>query len=109
MSWTRVAALADFGGRQVMGVACGGTRLALYHLADGVFATSDRCPHAGAPLSRGCVVERFIECPVHFSLFDIRTGAADGGTTTTKLRTVPVKVAQDEIYVDLTGFEETTS
>ena len=65
--------------RDVIGVECEGRRVALYRLDDGVFATSDVCPHQGASLAQGCVVQGFVECPLHFALFDIRTGEADGG------------------------------
>ena len=108
-SWTWAARLVDLSGREVMGVECGGHRLALYRLTDGIYATSDTCPHQGASLSAGCVVHGYIECPLHFALFDIRTGAADGGVTTRSVRTWPTKVEQDAIYVDLSGFEETAS
>ena len=105
-SWVRVAALAAFDGHDVLGVVCEGRRLALYRLADGIFASTDTCPHHGAPLSHGCVVNGLIECPVHYALFDIRTGAPDGAVTTNRLRTLPAKVEQDDIYVDLSGLEE---
>lgn len=105
--WTFATTLAELGDRDVMGVECGGRRVAIYRLRDGLYATSDTCPHAGASLSQGCVVEDYIECPLHFALFDIRTGAADGGMTTSSVRTVPVKVTEEGVYVDLSGFEET--
>ena len=107
MPWTLAARRGDFGDRNVMGVACGAGRLALYQLPDGIFATSDICPHLGAPLSHGCVVEGFVECPYHFALFDIRTGAPDGAITTRSVRTFATKVEHDDIYVDLPDAEET--
>ncbi len=106
-SWVRAAALSAFNGNDVLGVVCEGRRLALYRLADGVFASTDSCPHHGARLSEGCVVNGLIECPVHFALFDIRTGAPDGAVTMNRLRTLPAKVEQDDVYVDLSGLEET--
>jgi nitrite reductase/ring-hydroxylating ferredoxin subunit len=105
--WTFATTLAALGDRDVMAVECGGRRVAIYRLHDGLYATSDTCPHAGASLSQGCVVEGYIECPLHFALFDIRTGAADGGMTTRSVRTLPVKVTEEGVYVDLSGFEET--
>jgi nitrite reductase/ring-hydroxylating ferredoxin subunit len=104
--WTRVATLSAFDGRAVVGVDCQGRRLALYRLADGIFASSDICPHQGASLSEGCVIDGFVECPVHYALFDIRTGISDGAVTTRPLRTLATRVEQDDIYVDLSGFEE---
>ena len=101
MPWTYAAKCSELGDRDVIGVECDGRRLALYKLEEGYFATSDVCPHQGAALSQGCVVEGYIECPLHFALFDIRTGASDGGVTTRSVKTFPAKVENDEIYVDL--------
>jgi len=101
MPWTFVAPLSALAGREIIGAVCHGQRLALYRLNDGYFATSDSCPHQGAAVSEGCVVDGLVECPRHFALFDIRTGAADGGVTTTGLRTFATKVVNDEIHVDL--------
>lgn len=107
MAWAYAAEVADLDRHDVIGRVCHGRRIALYRLSAGIFASSDACPHAGAPLSRGCVVEGFIECPVHFSLFDIRTGEPQGGTTTRPLATFPTKVENGRIYVDLPAVEET--
>jgi nitrite reductase/ring-hydroxylating ferredoxin subunit len=108
-AWTWAAKLSAFDGRDVLGVDCQGRRLALYRLGDGVFASTDGCPHHGAPLSHGCVIDGHIECPVHYALFDIRTGVPDGAVTTRQLRTVATRIEQDDIYVDVSGLEETAS
>jgi nitrite reductase/ring-hydroxylating ferredoxin subunit len=86
----------------------GGTRVALYRLDDGIFATSDTCPHAGTALSSGCVVEGYIECPLHHALFDIRSGASDGSITPRSLTIFPVKVEGEIIYVGLPEVEGST-
>jgi nitrite reductase/ring-hydroxylating ferredoxin subunit len=109
MPWIHAATASELSGRDVIAVECEGRRVALYRLGDGVFATSDVCPHQGASLAQGCVVQGFIECPLHFALFDIRTGEADGALTTRALRTYPTKVEHGTIYVDLPDSEETAS
>jgi nitrite reductase/ring-hydroxylating ferredoxin subunit len=108
MAWVLAAPETALEGCEVVGLDVAGRRLAVYSLDEGVFATSDTCPHAGGSLSEGCVVEGHIECPVHHALFDIRTGASDGSLTSRALATFPVKVEGGAIYVDLPAAEETT-
>ena len=43
---------------------------------------------------------------MHHALFDIRTGEPDGSVTDRRLRTYPVKVEGDDIYVELPAAEE---
>jgi nitrite reductase/ring-hydroxylating ferredoxin subunit len=101
MPWMPAAARADLDGRDVLGVRVGGRPIALYALPDGIYATGNVCPHMGALLSFGCVVEGYVECPMHRALFDIRTGVTDGAVTDRNVRTFPVKVEDDRIWVDL--------
>ena len=53
----------------------GDTKLIVYHLEDGFFATQHSCTHIFAPLGKGKIVEKCqIQCPFHRARFDIRTG-----------------------------------
>ena len=106
MAWKPVASCAALEQGHVRAVHCSGADLALYRLEDGIFATSALCPHMGGSLAAGTIVNGYIECPVHYALFDIRTGEADGAITSQRLRTFPTRVADDVIYVDLPEAEE---
>jgi nitrite reductase/ring-hydroxylating ferredoxin subunit len=106
MAWTPVASCDALEQGDVVAVDCSGAHLALYRLEDGIFATSAACPHLGGSLVAGTVVNGYIECPVHYALFDIRTGNADGAITSQPLQTFRTKVEDDVIYVDLTLAEE---
>jgi nitrite reductase/ring-hydroxylating ferredoxin subunit len=101
MPWLFAANCSDFAERDVIRVICAGERLALYRLPDGYFATGDACPHQGGSLSDGCIVENYIECPLHYALFDIRTGAADGGVTTTPVKTFRTRVDDGRLFVEV--------
>ena len=52
-----------------------GETILIFHLADGFYATQQRCTHTLAPLGRGSVLdEGVVQCPLHRARFDIRTG-----------------------------------
>jgi len=52
-----------------------GTRIVVYHLKDGFYATQASCTHVFAPLARGKIVDGCkVQCPFHRARFDIRTG-----------------------------------
>jgi len=51
-----------------------GLELALYNVDGEFYATSNFCPHRGAPLSEGRLCGHTIECALHGWQFDVRTG-----------------------------------
>ncbi|MEY4093845.1 MAG: hypothetical protein RLZZ53_1044 [Acidobacteriota bacterium] len=101
MAWTFAARIADVGATNLLGVECAGRPVVLCRIAGDYVALLNRCPHQGAALSDGCLVDGFIECPLHFGLFDVRTGASGGGVTMNAARTFPTRVVGDTIEVDL--------
>jgi len=99
MTWAHVADVTDLEGKDVIGVEYNDLKLAIFHLEDQYYATSNICTHASALLSEGEVVECYIECPAHYGLFDIRTGEAQGAPVSRNLRTYPVKIDNGRILV----------
>jgi 3-phenylpropionate/trans-cinnamate dioxygenase ferredoxin subunit len=77
--------------------------IALYRLNDGYYATEDTCSHAQASLAAGDIdlEECTIECPYHASLFDIRTGRVLSLPASKPVKTYPVKVVDDEVFVEV--------
>lgn len=53
-------------------------RLVVGRTGGQLFALEDRCPHLGAPLSRGTLRGRSIVCPWHGWLVDLPTGEVEG-------------------------------
>lgn len=51
-----------------------GRELALYNVDGEFHATSNFCPHKGAPLSEGHLLGPLIECDWHGWQFDVRNG-----------------------------------
>jgi nitrite reductase/ring-hydroxylating ferredoxin subunit len=101
MPWHAVADAAELADGAVIGRECAGRRVALYRLGEAFFATSDLCTHANARLSEGEVVEGYVECPLHFGLFEIATGRAAGAPVTRDLATYPVRVVDGRIEVEV--------
>ncbi|MEO9323774.1 non-heme iron oxygenase ferredoxin subunit [Nocardioides sp. C4-1] len=70
------------------------------------FAIQDLCSHAHVALSEGEVASSAgtctIECWLHGSSFDLRTGKPTGLPATEPVATFPVEVRDDGVYVDTT-------
>lgn len=77
MTTINLGALADVadGSGRVYQLA-GREPIAVFRIGEELFAIDDTCSHADASLCEGDldVDEACIECPLHGSLFDLRTG-----------------------------------
>ena len=70
----QVCLLGDLALDRPMRVMVEGAPIAVVRTSEGVFAISDRCSHADVALSDGEVDGCAIECWLHGSAFDLRTG-----------------------------------
>lgn len=66
-----------------------------------VFAINDECTHADVPLSEGEVDDCAIECWLHGSRFDLRTGAVLNPPATRPVATFAVRVVDGHVQVSL--------
>lgn len=82
-----------------------GVALCLVRLGDRVYAVEDRCSHENVPLSEGEVdaEERQIECPRHGSRFDLEDGTALSLPAVRAVRTFPVEVEDEGVFVVVDG------
>lgn len=71
-----VCRVADIPRGGALHVDVEGLPIALVRVGDEVFAIHDVCSHADVRLSEGDVIDCTIECWLHGSQFDLRTGAA---------------------------------
>ncbi|GAA3543438.1 non-heme iron oxygenase ferredoxin subunit [Nocardioides daeguensis] len=69
---------------------------------DEVFALQDLCSHAAVALSEGEVEDCTVECWLHGSRFDLRTGKPTGLPATEPVATFPVEVRDGDVYIDIT-------
>ncbi len=73
--------------------------IALFNLSGTLYATSDICTHAHAHLSEGYIDGDTVECPLHQGLFHIPTGKPMSPPVTHALKTYPVKIEGDTVFV----------
>jgi 3-phenylpropionate/trans-cinnamate dioxygenase ferredoxin subunit len=107
MSFERACALADVPEDEALAVDLGSLAVAVARNGDEVFALQDLCSHAAVALSEGEVEDCTVECWLHGSRFDLRTGKPTGLPATEPVATFPVEVRQDpdgtpDVYVDPT-------
>ena len=102
--FTHACALDDVPVSGVLAVDVDGLELAIVRAADEIFAIRDECSHASIALSEGDVdVEACeIECWLHGSRFDLRTGEPTGLPAYEPVPVYPCKVTDDKsVVVDL--------
>ena len=101
MTWHAVADLAEVPEGGVVSRTCAGRDLALYRVDGALYATAALCTHGAARLTDGEVVDGYIECPLHFGLFEIATGRAAGAPVSRDLATYPVRVVGTRVEVEV--------
>ena len=80
--------------------------VAVFHTEDGeVLAIDDTCTHQDASLADGWLEGCEVECPLHASRFDLRTGQVDAPPAKRPVRTHRVVVEDDHVYVELSDEE----
>lgn len=100
--WVRVATLSECEGNGCVHAATAdGLEVVLVKWEDEVFALEDRCSHQDFPLSEGAVEDGKLECVFHGAKFDVRSGKAVQLPAIKPVKTYPVDVRGDEIFVDV--------
>ncbi|GLW69451.1 (2Fe-2S)-binding protein [Kitasatospora phosalacinea] len=82
-------------------VELNGVPVAIVRTEEGVFAINDTCSHANVSLSEGEVEDCMIECWLHGSSFDLRTGKPSGLPATRPVAVYPVKIEGDDVLVSV--------
>jgi nitrite reductase/ring-hydroxylating ferredoxin subunit len=98
--WVRVGSTAIASGEAGCIVHAREHELALFRVGEEYRAIENRCPHQGASLALGTRNEMVVTCPWHSWQFDLTTGAVVGRMGT-GVRSFPVRVEGDDIFVDV--------
>jgi 3-phenylpropionate/trans-cinnamate dioxygenase ferredoxin component len=100
-TFVRACALSDLPEEGAIGVELNGVPVAVVRAGGEIYALSDICSHAEVALSEGDVYDHTIECWLHGSCFDLRTGDPTGPPATKPVATYPVKVEGNDVLVSL--------
>ncbi|MET9863759.1 non-heme iron oxygenase ferredoxin subunit [Streptomyces smyrnaeus] len=93
--FVKAASLSELEEDTPLRVELGGVPVSLVRTEGEVFAINDICSHANVSLSEGEVEECSIECWLHGSRFDLRTGKPSGLPATRPVPVYPVKIVGD--------------
>ncbi len=102
MSLQRACAVDEVPTDEALAVTLGGLEVAVARDGEDFYAVQDVCSHAEVPLSQGEVADCTVECWLHGSRFDLRTGKPVGPPATEPVATFPVEVRDGEVWVDTT-------
>jgi len=102
MAFERVCTVDEVPGDEALAVEVGDLELAIARDGDEIFAVQNVCSHAEVALSEGEVANGTVECWLHGSCFDLRTGKPTHLPATEPVATFPVEVRDGDVYVDAT-------
>lgn len=101
----RVCAVGEIPEGEALRVDSGpdGVPVAVFHVGGRYYALDDTCTHQDASLADGYVEEDdcSVECPLHASCFDLRTGRPSGPPARVPVRTHAVVIQDEQVYVQL--------
>jgi 3-phenylpropionate/trans-cinnamate dioxygenase ferredoxin subunit len=101
--FVRACRVAEVAPESAIAVEIGGTDLAIVHSDGQFYAIADECSHASIPLSEGDVGHGEVECYLHGSRFDLRTGQPTGLPATEPVAIYRCHVEGDDVLVDVSS------
>lgn len=101
----KIATLNDLPDGGVHAVEHDGRRIAIFRVGETIYATDDICSHSYAELSAGTfdADDCTIECPLHGSRFDVRTGRALTLPAFAPIDVFEVRIEGEDVLVRVTA------
>ncbi len=100
-NWVDALSADELPTDDVLGVVVAGRDIALYTVGEAIYATDNICTHGHARLCDGFLDGHEIECPLHQGKFDVRDGKPICAPVTEALRSYPVKVDGQRVYLQI--------
>jgi len=86
---------------KMLRVNVGEQNILLANVDGEIYAVEDMCSHEDASLYNGALKGRCVECPLHGSHFDLKTGEPQQEPATEAIKTFSVKIENEKIWVQL--------
>ena len=97
--WIKVATLEECPPGSLRSVMLGMTPVVLANVDGAVYAVIDQCSHEDLPLSDGELEGNTLVCEYHGARFNVTSGAPGGLPAVKPLKTFPVEMREDGIYI----------
>lgn len=78
-----------------------GLAILLANVGGELYAMDAICSHEDALLSNGALIDDCVKCPLHGSRFHLKTGHAMEEPATTPLRTYPLVIQANQVFLVL--------
>ena len=99
--WVDACAVEDIDDEDLIRFDHGDQTFCIYNTPKGFYATDGYCTHEEEHLEYGIVQDTIVECPLHQGQFDIPTGKALGAPVCIDLKTYPVKIENNRVFINL--------
>jgi 3-phenylpropionate/trans-cinnamate dioxygenase ferredoxin subunit len=103
-AWIRVCSMQRLAAAKTICARVADIDLVLMLEDEGIYAFERACPHEQADLSLGRVVAGRLLCPRHLASFSLADGKISAGWPSRDLRCYPVKIADQQIWIDAGRF-----
>ena len=97
--YVKVAQTDELAPGQMKLVEVGDDRILLVNLDGGYHAVSEVCTHAYGPMSQGDLSGEEVECPLHGSVFSVKTGEPVSPPASEALTVYEVRVEGSDILI----------
>jgi 3-phenylpropionate/trans-cinnamate dioxygenase ferredoxin component len=97
--FVRVCTLDEIPEQGTFGVEINGTPMVIVKSDGEVYALDEFCTHEEVSLVDGEIYDHTVECWLHGSCFDLRSGKPTGPPATKPLATYQIRVEKGDVYV----------
>ncbi len=99
--WIKACSLDQVSKGELFGFDYKDKRILLANLDGKIYASDLICTHAEADLSTGFLTEEGVRCPLHLSVFDLKSGEPQNPPAVDSLKIYNVKVDDNEVFVEV--------